>query len=101
MGWDMHRRLEHAMGFLSMSCNAPGMVKTPVAFTSFAATATKLLMTSEQAFCFKPCSVARAFAKAPFVIALAPAFIVFDFMGGNILLVRKKELDRKGDLICC
>merc|ERR1719160_2133007 len=52
--------------------------------------ATMLLMTSEQAFCFKPCSVASAFVKAPFVIALPPAFI--DFMGGNILLELRKIL---------
>merc|ERR1719420_831953 len=45
--------------------------------------ATRLLITSEQAFCFKLCSVASAFVKAPFVIAFAPAFIDF-FMGGNI-----------------
>merc|ERR1719247_3460133 len=52
--------------------------------------ATTLLITSEQAFCFKPCSVAIAFVKAPFVIALAPAFIDFDFIGGNMV-------SRKGD----
>merc|ERR1719399_1407565 len=44
--------------------------------------ATMLLMTSEQAFCFKPCSVASAFVMAPFVIAYPPAFM--DFMGGNM-----------------
>merc|ERR1712072_778834 len=47
--------------------------------------ATMLLMTSEQAFCFKPCSVASAFVMAPFDIAFfPPAFI--DFMGGNMVL---------------
>merc|ERR1719359_2442487 len=46
--------------------------------------ATMLLMTSEQAFCFKPCSVARAFVMAPLVIAFPPAFM--DFMGGSMLL---------------
>merc|ERR1719262_1626303 len=46
--------------------------------------ATMLLITSEQAFCFKPCSVASAFVMAPFVIALPPAFI--DFMGGSMVL---------------
>merc|ERR1719263_872634 len=61
----------------------PGMVKTPVFFTSLVAMATKLLITSEQALCFKPCSVAIAFIKAPFVIAFLPAFI--DFMGGNMV----------------
>merc|ERR1719476_498041 len=44
---------------------------------------TMLFKTSEQAFCFKPCSVARAFAKAPLFMAFAPAFI--DFIGGNML----------------
>merc|ERR1740130_2015057 len=63
--------------------HTPGRVKTPVAFTSLVAMATMLLIISEQAFCFKPCSVARVFAKAPFVIAFAPAFMDF-FMGGNI-----------------
>merc|ERR1719162_2227607 len=49
--------------------------------------ATMLLMISEQAFCFRPCSVASAFVKAPFVMAfLAPAFM--DFMGGNMMLDR-------------
>merc|ERR1719502_734314 len=52
---------------------------------------TKLFTTSEQTFCFKLCSVASAFVRAPFVIALAPAFIDFDFMGGNILLGCRKE----------
>merc|ERR1711865_888179 len=47
--------------------------------------ATMLLITSEQAFCFRPCSVASAFVKAPLVIAFfAPAFL--DFMGGNMVL---------------
>merc|ERR1719171_1443866 len=50
--------------------------------------ATKLLITSEQAFCFSPFSVARVFIIAPFVMALAPAFI--DFMGGNIVLNKAK-----------
>merc|ERR1719359_2009923 len=50
--------------------------------------ATMLLMTSEQAFCFKPCSVASAFFIAPLVMALPPAFM--DFMGGSILLVRMR-----------
>merc|ERR1719482_2671348 len=50
--------------------------------------ATKLLITSEQAFCFNPFSVASVFIIAPFVMALAPAFI--DFMGGNIVLGKMK-----------
>merc|ERR1719482_1572260 len=45
--------------------------------------ATKLLITSVQAFCFKPYSVAMAFIMAPFVIAFLFAFI--DFMGGNMV----------------
>merc|ERR1719149_256881 len=65
--------------------HTPGSVKTPEAFTSLVAMATMLLITSEQAFCFKPCSAASALVKAPFVIAfLAPAFM--DFMGGNMML---------------
>merc|ERR1719174_3659512 len=70
----------------------PGMVKMPFFFTSAVAIATKLSSTSEQAFCFNSCSVAIAFVKAPFVIALLPedfmeaarfiAFMVFmAFMG--------------------
>merc|ERR1719262_537040 len=52
--------------------------------------ATMLLMTSEQAFCFKPCSVASAFVMAPFVIALPPAFI--DFMGGSMVLGKRRRI---------
>merc|ERR1719460_3118887 len=48
--------------------------------------ATMLLMTSEQAFCFNPCSVASAFVMAPLVIAFPPAFI--DFIGGSMVLVK-------------
>merc|ERR1719321_1987654 len=55
---------------------------------------TMLFKTSEQAFCFKPCWVARVFAKAPFVMALAPAFI--DFIGGN-MLAKKRERTGKGE----
>merc|ERR1740133_586835 len=46
--------------------------------------ATRLLINSEQAFCFRPCSVESAFVMAPLVIALTPAFI--DFMGGSTVL---------------
>merc|ERR1719327_1215533 len=46
-----------------------------------------LFKTSEHAFCFRPCSVASAFAKAPLVIGFAPDFI--DFIGGNIVKRRK------------
>merc|ERR1719498_2284797 len=46
--------------------------------------ATRLLMTSEQAFCFNSCCVARAFVMAPLLMAfLLPAFI--DFMGGSMM----------------
>merc|ERR1719263_1232951 len=69
---------------------SPGMVNTPVFFTSFVAMATRLLITSEHAFCFKPCSVASALDKAPFVIALPPAFMDF-FMGGNMVLKTLRE----------
>merc|ERR1719456_1846561 len=67
----------------------PGTVNTPVFFTSWVAMATRLLITSEHAFCFKPCSVASDFVMAPLVIAFPPAFI--DFMGGNMLLGRTKK----------
>merc|ERR1719379_1384205 len=46
--------------------------------------ATRLLITSEQAFCFSSCSVARALVMAPLLMAfLPPAFM--DFMGGSML----------------
>merc|ERR1719313_1957413 len=46
--------------------------------------ATRLLMTSEQAFCFNSCSVARAFVMAPLLMDfLPPAFM--DFMGGSMM----------------
>merc|ERR1719316_2176027 len=46
--------------------------------------ATRLLMTSEQAFCFNSCSVASAFVMAPLLMAfLPPAFM--DFIGGSII----------------
>merc|ERR1719311_1077712 len=49
--------------------------------------ATRLLITSEQAFCFSSCSVARAFVMAPLLIAfLPPAFI--DFIGGSMMLLK-------------
>merc|ERR1719198_1789558 len=47
--------------------------------------ATKLLITAAHCFCFSSLSVAMAFVTAPFDIAfLAPAFIAFDFIGGNM-----------------
>merc|ERR1719313_1960949 len=48
-----------------------------------------LFKTSAQAFCLSLCSVAIAFASAPFVIGFAPAFI--DFIGGNIAKERRNE----------
>merc|ERR1719453_1105707 len=49
--------------------------------------ATRLLITSEQAFCFNSCCVARAFVMAPLLMAfLPPAFM--DFMGGSIMSYR-------------
>merc|ERR550537_876181 len=63
---------------------SPGIVKTPFFLTSAVAIATRLLITSEQAFCFSSCSVARAFVMAPLLIAfLPPAFI--DFIGGSMM----------------
>merc|ERR1719408_939411 len=62
------------------------MVNTPAFLTSFVATVTRLFKTLEHAFAFKPCSVAMAFNRAPFVIALAPAAFI-DFIGGNMMLV--------------
>merc|ERR1719169_319777 len=66
------------------------MVKMPVFFTSLVATVTRLFNTFEQAFVFKSCSVAIAFNKAPFVIALAPPFFI-DFMGGNMMFTKAEE----------
>merc|ERR1719515_183405 len=62
----------------------PGTANTPVFLTSFEATVTRLFSTLEQAFVFKPCSVAIAFNRAPFVIALAPPAFM-DFIGGNMV----------------
>merc|ERR1719345_509108 len=59
--------------------------------------ATTLLINSEQAFCFRPCSAASAFVMAPLVIALPPAFI--DFMGGSMVFeVREGQRTRTGSL---
>merc|ERR1719281_1005014 len=50
--------------------------------------ATRLLITSEQAFCFSSCSVARALVMAPLLMAfLPPAFM--DFIGGSMVLGRE------------
>merc|ERR1719408_826318 len=62
----------------------PGMVKTPFFLTSAVAIETRLLMTSEQAFCFSSCCVASALVMAPLLMAfLPPAFM--DFMGGSMM----------------
>merc|ERR1712227_531926 len=42
--------------------------------------ATRLLMTSEQAFCFNSCCVARVFVIAP---------LLMDFIGGSMIADRK------------
>merc|ERR1719262_393669 len=47
--------------------------------------ATKLSITSVQVFCFISCSAAIVFVKAPFVIALLPAFIDFMAFIGIVL----------------
>merc|ERR550537_1205658 len=77
---------------------SPGIVKTPFFFTSAVAIATRLLMTSEHAFCFNSCSVASAFVMAPLLMAfLLPDFI--DFMGGSMLSSRKwEDWDQPKDL---
>merc|ERR1719201_3328642 len=54
--------------------------------------ATKLLITSVQAFCFKPCSVAMAF-----VIAFLFAFI--DFMGGNMVPCTEQVCEDKQRIV--
>merc|ERR1719199_939830 len=52
--------------------------------------ATRLLMTSEQAFCFNSCCVASAFVMAPLLMAfLPPAFM--DFMGGSMMSSKRRE----------
>merc|ERR1712127_325895 len=51
--------------------------------------ATRLLITSEQAFCLRLCSVASDLVMTPFVIALPPAFM--DFMGGSMVMRRAKS----------
>merc|ERR1719345_569674 len=60
--------------------------------------ATTLLINSEQAFCFRPCSAASAFVMGPLVIALPPAFI--DFMGGSMVF-EVREGQRKKQRLCC
>merc|ERR1719498_1136063 len=55
--------------------------------------ATRLLITSEQAFCFNSCSVARAFVMAPLLMAFLPAAFM-DFIGGSILLGGSWRLEK-------
>merc|ERR1719265_333084 len=62
--------------------------------------ATMLLITSEQAFCFRLCSVASAFVMAPFDMAFPPAFIVFVFMGGNMVAQGKEESESNEKSTC-
>merc|ERR1719226_14303 len=77
----------------------PCIVKMPVFFTSFVAMSTIVFKTSEQAFCFKPCSVASAFAKAPLVMGFAEAFIDFiDFIGA-MLSKAENEYARANSLL--
>merc|ERR1719329_1523552 len=61
--------------------------------------ATMLLITSEQAFCFRLCSVASAFVMAPFDIAFPPAFIDFDFMGGSMITSRHDYAEGKDTVL--
>merc|ERR1719321_875797 len=49
--------------------------------------ATRLLMTSEQAFCFNSCCVARAFVMAPLLMAFLPLAFM-DFIGGSMMSSR-------------
>merc|ERR1719247_2873944 len=51
--------------------------------------ATRLFITSEHNFCFRPCSVARDLEMEPFVMALPPAFM--DFIGGSMVLCRQED----------
>merc|ERR1719482_2137811 len=45
---------------------------------------TRLLIILAHAPCFNSCFVASIFDTAPLLMALAPAFMDLDFMGGNI-----------------
>merc|ERR1719160_2217193 len=75
----------------------PGIVKMPFFLTSWVATATKLLTTSEHTFCFKPCSVARALVTAPLVMALPPAFM--DFIGGSMVVADEVDGNSRGIML--
>merc|ERR1719487_3089632 len=72
----------------------PGSVNTPFFLTSVVAMATKLLIILEHVDCFISCFAARAFVKAPLLMALAPAFMDLDFMGGNMFSSRKPKAPR-------
>merc|ERR1711924_99913 len=78
---------------------SPGIVKTPVFFTSAVAIETRLLMTSEQAFCLSSCSVARAFVIAPLLIAFLPAAFI-DFMGGSMMFDRTWASQHRKEIPC-
>merc|ERR1719504_147520 len=68
----------------------PGMVNTPVFFTSLVAISTKLLNTCAHSFVVKPCSSAIAFKKAPLLIAFAATFI--DFIGAMLKEKNKGQM---------
>merc|ERR1712093_505117 len=60
----------------------PGIVKMPAFFTSAVASVAKLSRRPEQTFVFISCCSASILTRAPLVMALPPAFIVFmAFMG--------------------
>merc|ERR1712186_166803 len=63
----------------------PGTAKTPVFFTSFAATLARVLSNLEATFCFNSHPLANAFASAPFVIAFAPVFLAAFIGTGNMV----------------
>merc|ERR1712061_734084 len=48
----------------------PGITNLPTSFTPFVAICAKLLIIVAQTFFFKPCSSAKAAAKAPFVMPM-------------------------------
>merc|ERR1719486_417061 len=70
----------------------PGMVKTPVFFTSVPAMAAKLAKRPEHTFVLSSCFSEIIFTRAPFVMALPPAFMAFivfiDFMGAMVAEIR-------------
>merc|ERR1719408_304743 len=62
--------------------------------------ATKLLRTAEHCFCFNSRSTAIAFVTAPLDMALAPAFIAFDFIGGNMASETEREVSGSKKRAC-